>query len=122
MKIVVPTPSTKVVVPTGSIKLFRGMSITDFLLGTAATMVVGSVARPLLVSAVRGGLQLTGFVTGIVTDAMTEVNKIKAEAATGHPPTSGAVMADVMAEIQKLRAEVAAAKASPTPASSGKVA
>ncbi|HUA98240.1 MAG TPA: hypothetical protein VMA34_07935 [Terracidiphilus sp.] len=80
----------------------------SFAFGATVAVVGGSVARPLLVQAVKAGMDLSSMAVDTWKQASTEVAKIRAEAAQVSP--SAATTDALLEELRRLREEVAAVR------------
>ncbi len=80
-----------------------------FLAGAATGVAATYLARPALVTAVKGGLYLEHQAVSVYTEAKTEFGKILAEAQ--QPKGGGVSMAEVLSELRQLRNEIAVLKA-----------
>ena len=89
--------------------ILRRFNWKSFAFGAAAAVVGGSVARPLLVQAVKAGMDLSSMANETWKSASAEVSKARAEAA--QPQTSTSSNDAVLAELRSLREELAAVRA-----------
>jgi hypothetical protein len=83
----------------------------SFAVGAGAVMFGGTVARPVLVHAVKTGMDVTDYATETWQQARAEADRIRAEAVQLRT-AAAPVLNDLVTELQKLRGEVASLRAS----------
>jgi hypothetical protein len=85
--------------------LLRQWSWKSFGIGAGAALFGGTIARPLLVGAVRTGMDLTDTASATLQKAKIEAEKIRSEAAGARAASQN--VGDLVTELQKLREEIA---------------
>jgi len=92
--------------------LIKRWSVTSFALGAGAAAFGGALLRPVIVSAVKLGMDAKDLATQAYMEAMVEAASIKAQAeqARTAPSDSGVASAleSIRSDLEKLREEVAA--------------
>ncbi len=89
--------------------LLHKWSWKSFAAGAGAALFGGTIARPVLVQAVKTGMEVQEYAAHTYLQARYEFEKVRAEAAALRAVASQSHVAtnEILSEIQKLRDEVA---------------
>jgi len=88
--------------------LLNRFSWNSFFIGAGTALFGGIIARPVLVEAVKLGMDVQDYAGETMDRARTEYQKVRAEAAARRAgPPAQLSSAELLAEIQKLHEEIA---------------